>query len=164
MSCQRVLSSALQAGDAVQATYHVRLEPLPRLVREAREFVAGHAPSLPPEIHDALLLLTSELVTNAVLHARTPLVLGLTVTDDSVLVTVHDLNLTRPEQQPYVQREGGWGLLLVRALAGESAMEPHDEGGKTAWFRLPRGALAPVEDDAAARPPGQIAPDMEETG
>lgn len=90
--------------------------------------------------------------------------LGLTVTDDSVLVTVHDLNLTRPEQQPYVQREGGWGLLLVRALAGESAMEPHDEGGKTAWFRLPRGALAPVEDDAAARPPGQIAPDMEETG
>ena len=163
MSCQRVLTSALPGGDTVQASYHVHLEPLPRLVREARAFVSEHAPALPPEIQDALLLLTSELVTNAVLHARTPLVLGLTVTDGSVLVTVHDLNLTRPEQQPYVPREGGWGLSLVTALAAEWAMEPHDEGGKTAWFRLPREALPHVEDEAAARPQG-TAPDMQAYG
>lgn len=161
MSCQRLLSHALPAGDAVEATFHVHLEPLPRLVREAREFVAGHAPALSPEIHDALLLLTSELVTNAVLHARTPLVLGLTVTADSVLVTVHDLDLTRSEQQPYVHREGGWGLSLVAALAEESAMEPHDAGGKTAWFRLPRGRLAHVDDDAAARPERRRGPRKE---
>ncbi len=161
MSCQRLLSHALRSGDPVEATFHVHLEPLPRLVREGREFVAEHAPALPPETYDALLLLTSELVTNAVLHARTPLVLGLTVTADSVLVTVHDLDLTRPEQQPYVHREGGWGLSLVAALAEESAMEPHDEGGKTAWFRLPRRTLTHVEDDAAARRERRPAPRKE---
>lgn len=151
MSCQRVLPHALPPGEAVEQMHHLHLDPLPRLVGEARAFVTSHAPPLPADTHDALVLLTSELVTNAVLHARTPLELGITVGVDSILVTVHDLDLTRPEQQPYEPREGGWGLGLVGALAEASALEPHPDGGKTAWFRLPRGAVAPVGDDVAAR-------------
>ncbi|MCW2616399.1 MAG: regulatory protein [Frankiales bacterium] len=151
MSCQRVMPHALQAGDAVEQQFHLHLDPLPRLVGEARAFVTSHAPPLPPDTHDALLLLTSELVTNAVLHARTPLEVGITVSEAAIVVTVHDLDLSRPEQQPYESREGGWGLGLVAALAEESAMEPHAEGGKTAWFRLPRGESPHVGDDAAER-------------
>lgn len=142
---------ALPDGDAVEQTFHLHLDPLPRLVGEARSFVREHAPPLPDDTQDALLLLTSELVTNAVLHARTPLTLGITIAAGSVLVTVHDLDLTRREQQPYEPREGGWGLGLVAALAADCAMEPHADGGKTAWFRLPRGESPFVGDDVAAR-------------
>ncbi|MCW2778764.1 MAG: regulatory protein [Frankiales bacterium] len=151
MSCQRVLTHALD-GDAVQTMHHLHLDPLPRLVGDARRFVDSHAPELPAETHDALLLLTSELVTNAVLHARTPIELGITVTEHAVLVTVHDLDLARPAQRPYDGREGGWGLGLVAALADASDLETHDGDGKTAWFRVSRGAPAEVLDDAAARP------------
>ena len=152
MSCERVMDHALRPGSLVEGVFHVHLDPAPRLVGEARTFVADHAPPLPQDTRDAMLLLTSELVTNAVLHARTPLEVGITVADDAILVTVYDLDLARPEQQPYEPREGGWGLGLVAAMAEESALEPHAEGGKTAWFRLPRGAVSRVRDAAAVRP------------
>ena len=51
-------------------------------------------------------------------------------------MTVHDLDLARPEQDPYASREGGWGLGLVSALAEGAAMDSDPDGGKTAWFRL----------------------------
>ena len=152
MSCERVMDHALRPGSQVEGVFHVHLDPAPRLVGEARTFVADHAPPLPQDTRDAMLLLTSELVTNAVLHARTPLEVGITVADDAILVTVYDLDLARPEQQPCESREGGWGLGLVAAMAEESALEPHAEGGKTAWFRLPRGAVSRVRDAAAVRP------------
>lgn len=152
MSCERVLAHALRPTSRVEGTFHVHLDPAPRLVLEARTFVAEHAPPLPPDTRDAMLLLTSELVTNAVLHARTPLEVGITVAHDAILVTVHDLDLSSPERPACQTREGGWGLGLVTALAEESALEPHAEGGKTAWFRLPRGDVAEVRDDAAQRP------------
>lgn len=152
MSCQRLLPDVLPAGDQVQSTHHLHLDPLPRLVSEARQFVLEHAPDLPQETEDALVLLTNELVSNAILHARTPLELGITVADGSVLVTVHDLDLARREQTPYASREGGWGLGLVQSLAAESELTPDPEGGKTAWFRLSRGQAREVADGAAARP------------
>ena len=113
-----------------------------------------HAPDLPQETQDSLVLLTSELVTNAVLHARTEIELGITVGDDSIVVTVHDLDLARPEQDPYASREGGWGLGLVSALAEVSAMQTDPEGGKVAWFRLGRTGSQHVADGAAARSTG----------
>ena len=124
---------------------------MPRLVSDARRFVLEHAPDLPSDTEDSLLLLTSELVTNAVLHARTAIELGITIGDDSIVVTVHDLDLARPEQNPYVAREGGWGLGLVSALAESSAMTSDPDGGKIAWFRLPRAGSADVPEGAAAR-------------
>lgn len=138
MSFQRPLPATLLPGDTVQSSHHLRLDPVPRLVGQARAFVREHAPPLPDDTVDVLLLLTSELVTNAVLHARTSIEVGITVGQSSVLVTVHDEDLARSEQRPYAQREGGWGLGLVRELAEESAMEWHPGDGKTAWFRLPR--------------------------
>ena len=161
MSCQRILADALPPGDHVRASYHRHLEPLPRLVADARRFVLEHAPDLPAETKDDLLLLTSELVTNAVLHARTAIELGITIGDESVVVSVHDLDLARPEQDPYGSREGGWGLGLVSALAESSATTPYPEGGKTARFRLARSGAPHVPDGAAARAdtrPGDAAP------
>lgn len=151
MTCRGVPSDALPPGERIQQQHHLCVDPLPRVVGQARQFVRRHAPELPGATADALLLLTSELVSNAVLHARTAIEVGLTVTETSVVVTVHDLDLATPEQHPYLHREGGWGLALVAALAQSTAISPHPEGGKTAWFRLLRGPAPPVPDDAAAR-------------
>ena len=151
MSCQRVLLDALPPGHRVQYSEHLHLDPVPRQVGAARAFVREHAPPLPDDTYDVLLLLTSELVTNAVLHARTAIEVGITVADRSVLVTVHDEDLARPEQRPYDDREGGWGLGLVASLAEEADMLVHPDDGKTAWFRVPRGASAPGETGSATR-------------
>ncbi len=147
MSCHRVLPLGLLAGDTVVSSHHFHLDPVPQLVGQARAFVREHAPPLPADTADVLLLLTSELVTNAVLHARTAIEVGITVAHESILVTVHDEDLARPEQRPYESREGGWGLGLVRELAQESALDVHPGDGKTAWFRLSR-------DDSGAAAPG----------
>ncbi len=152
MSCQRLLPDVLPAGDVVESTHHVHLEPLPRQVRVARDFVRDHAPPLSDDTCEVLMLLTSELVTNAVLHARTDIEVGITVAGRSVLVTVHDEDLARSEQRPYDAREGGWGLGLVSALAVDSAMTHHPGEGKTAWFVLSRDDEADAATGAAVRP------------
>ena len=140
VSCYRISARAVPAGDTVESMDHLHLDPAPRVVGDARTFIRDHAPTLPADLIDVLLLLTSELVTNAVIHARTPIELGITVTDNSLIVTVHDEDLNRPPSR--AGREGGWGLGLVRNLAEDSAMEEHVGDGKTAWFRISRELVA----------------------
>jgi anti-sigma regulatory factor (Ser/Thr protein kinase) len=142
---------ALAAGDTPLATDRLDLDPVPRAAGTARRFVREHAPELPEETEDSLLLLTSELVSNAVVHARTAIELSVVVTQRSVVVLVHDLDLATPIQDPYAGREGGWGLELVAALAEACAVTPEPTGGKTSWFRLSRGDVHAVLDGAAAR-------------
>lgn len=130
------LAKVLDADEHVESIQRLRLEPAAAVVREARTFVLRHVPPLDPETCDILRLLTSELVTNAVIHARTTIDLSVVVTQQHVVVTVHDLDIGHVEVRG--QREGGWGLGLVRSLAERSDMTRHPEGGKTAWFRLAR--------------------------
>lgn len=138
VSCYRISARAVPASDVVVSTEHLHLDPLPRVVAEARSFIREHAPAMEEGLTDVLLLLTSELVTNAVIHARTPIEVGITVTDRSVIVTVHDEDLGgQPAREG---REGGWGLGLVRQLADDYDMERYAGDGKTAWFRVSRAA------------------------
>jgi len=142
----------LPAGDLAQACHHLALDPVPRAAALARRFVRSHAPDLPDETAESLELMTSELVTNAVLHARTPLQVGVVVASRSMVVGVHDLDVVTPLQTPYADREGGWGLGLVDVLAHSWAVARHPGGGKTVWFRLLRARAHPVDSGAAARP------------
>lgn len=141
MSCYRVSARAVPTDDVVESMEHLHLEPVPRVVSDARRFISDQAPALPGGLLDVVLLLTSELVTNAVIHARTALEVGITVTDRSVVVTVHDEDLGLAPEQPSA-REGGWGLGLVRRLADDYEMERHPGAGKTAWFRISRESKA----------------------
>ena len=87
------------------------------------------------------VLLTSELVTNAILHADADggdqvISLSLSLGDDSVRIEVADVD---PKPARLVRRgvgaTGGRGLRLVDALAqnwGVSAAPP----GKSVWFEL----------------------------
>ena len=67
------------------------LDPDPLAASEARRFVADTFQQwhLTDDV-DTVALLTSELVTNGVLHARTPLEVGLTSDERGLLVEVHD--------------------------------------------------------------------------
>jgi hypothetical protein len=164
VSCQRILPGALAPGDHVRESHHLHLDPVPRLVSDARRFVLEHAPDLPPDTQDSLVLLTSELVTNAVLHARTEIELGITIGDDSIVVTVHDLDLARPEQDPYSSREGGWGSGWSPRWPTCPPCTPTPRVGKIAWFRLGRTGTSDVPDGAAARPSGPRRPDPTQEG
>ena len=136
MSCYRISARAVPSGDVVESMDHLHLDPVPRVVGEARTFMREHAPAETAAVVEVLVLLTSELVTNAVIHARTPLEVGITVTDRSLVVTVHDEDLGNVAKRG--GREGGWGLGLVRELSEDSDMERHVGEGKTAWFRIAR--------------------------
>ena len=121
---------------------HLQLTATPGSARQARAFLSEHGDGLDADSSNAALLCASELVTNSVLHARTPIVLGVTQGHDRLLVTVADGSQDRPETRPPDdERPSGRGLVLVDALAQDWGV--HDEEhGKTVWFTVPRAAQA----------------------
>lgn len=148
----RFLPGSFTQGVDAQQCHHLHLPPVPRSVGSARRFVRSHVPDLAVETVESLELMTSELVTNAVLHARTDFDVEVLTTSTSVVVGVHDLDLATPLQTPYDDREGGWGLALVEALAHAWSIDRHHAGGKTVWFQLLRTGAHLVCAGAAARP------------
>jgi anti-sigma regulatory factor (Ser/Thr protein kinase) len=144
LSCAQVLAADHPIPQQVaRETTHIHLQPQPTAAGEARRFVRSTANTLDPEQLDDVLVLTSELVTNAVLHARTPLELGVTLTDDAVLICVGDGIATAPELQDSGEgQENGRGIMLVRALADDWGVLPNEtRQGKVVWF-LVRAAVA----------------------
>ena len=85
------------------------------------------------------LLVTSELVTNAVLHARTDHVLSLALHGEKMRIAVRDRD-TRPPASPLIPGDelGGRGLLLVDALSVGWGVLPAT-GGKSVWAVLDIG-------------------------
>jgi anti-sigma regulatory factor (Ser/Thr protein kinase) len=80
-------------------------------------------------------LLTSELVTNAVRHAATEILLRVEVDDARVRIEVSDTSAEMPRirAKPDV---GGYGLRIVDELATRWGVEAVPDNGKTVWFEL----------------------------
>jgi anti-sigma regulatory factor (Ser/Thr protein kinase) len=87
-------------------------------------------------------LLTSELVSNAVIHGGGAAVVVRAVLDgDFFVVAVSDTGDALPVMRstgPEVP--GGQGMRLVDRLAAAWGVDPSDDGGKTVWFRVSRSA------------------------
>ena len=82
------------------------------------------------------VLLASELVTNAVVHAGGPIELTAAYFDDTLHVEVHDTRPEPPSLRPLTPTdETGRGLHLVRLIAKQWATTPQPDG-KTVWFEL----------------------------
>ncbi|MGH8928741.1 MAG: ATP-binding protein, partial [Acidimicrobiia bacterium] len=82
--------------------------------------------------------LVSELVTNAVLHARTPFLVKVTVAPDLIRVSVTDGDRTQPLMKQHgLSDPTGRGLRIVDAMADRWGVDP-DVDGKTVWFELER--------------------------
>ncbi|MCV2394958.1 ATP-binding protein [Actinotalea sp. M2MS4P-6] len=84
-------------------------------------------------------LLSSELLSNAVLHGASGQAIGVQVrhTIASVRISVSDAG----EHNPVVldtdpQSINGRGMAIVEAMSTRWGIEPHPEGGKTVWFEL----------------------------
>lgn len=115
----------------------IRLSPHPASARAAREFVAqtllgwGRA-----EQTEAAVLLTSELVTNAVIHAGTRVVVTLRLAGGSLRIAVLDESAERPHRRHEPNHLGGGrGLMLVEALAASWGVSVEGPG-KSVWFEL----------------------------
>ena len=83
------------------------------------------------------MLLISETVTNAVVHASSPLSVAVDC-DGSVLdVRVRDASPATPQQRaPTAYDEDGRGLVLLQRLADHWGVTPLPPGGKEVWFQL----------------------------
>lgn len=86
---------------------------------------------------DVVVLLVSELVTNALLHAGTDFDVTLAYEHGVLRVSVHDQAsaLPLPRVHSHDALSTGRGLMLVEALARRWGVE-QDDSGKTVWFEL----------------------------
>jgi two-component sensor histidine kinase len=107
------------------------LPPIADSVPTARQLVGAVTGHLPRRAREAAELITSELVTNSVVHARTPFTVFAAVDEDSAELVVADGAGWMPNETA----SAGHGLLLVGLLAADWAavMEAH---GKRVWARL----------------------------
>jgi anti-sigma regulatory factor (Ser/Thr protein kinase) len=91
----------------------------------------------PPEIEADVLVVVSELVTNAVVHAGAAPVVVATYDDGHLFVEVHDNDATAPIMRaPGVgSGQGGFGLRLVEALTHRWGWEA-TPSGKRVWGQV----------------------------
>ncbi|MFG1660768.1 MULTISPECIES: ATP-binding protein [Micromonospora] len=110
----------------------------PTACAQGRRFVAEHlrrwAVSFP--VCDTVMLLTSELIANAVRHAPPPLCLQLDVDQHRVRVEVSDSNPVPPLLTcPDFETVGGRGLLLIDSMAAVWGYTPRPPG-KVVWYEV----------------------------
>jgi anti-sigma regulatory factor (Ser/Thr protein kinase) len=108
-------------------------------VPAARRFVLERLAMVPRPTADAIGVMVSELVTNAVRHARTDFRVRMDLDEGVVRVEVTDEGPGVPEVQhlPPPSTFHGRGLFLVRSLADDWGISWQDDGrSKGVWFRL----------------------------
>lgn len=116
-----------------------RLGPDAGSPEAARRLVRRVLAACPPELVEAASLVVSELVTNAVLHARTAIGVAIQVLEGGgVRLEVSDDSPALPRQRRYSQDSStGRGLVLVEALSGRWGVARwEDATGKTVWAEL----------------------------
>lgn len=114
----------------------LELEPELSSVRRARHWVTESLPAHDPDLVDTVVLLTSELVTNALLYAPGPIRVAIESHDGTVRVWVSDTSPVEPLPKTY-DREAltGRGLDLLTVLADTWGVDP-EQPGKSVWFRI----------------------------
>lgn len=111
---------------------------------------------------DAALLLVSELVANAALHARTEVSVRIELMDSCLRLEVTDLSPRQPVVRRYsAEATTGRGLGLVEALAERWGIVPHASGGKTVWVELAQSAR-PRSRHTEAEVDLSLFPDLED--
>lgn len=91
------------------------------------------------QVVDTVELLTSELVTNAVIHARSGPELLVRLGDRVVHVEVCDGDANPPTRRPRaMDAASGRGIAIVEELATEWGVEHIPDDGKRVWFEVLR--------------------------
>jgi two-component sensor histidine kinase len=123
---------------------------VPQVRRGVRSLVTAQGVPVDDDVLFGLLLIVSELVTNAVRHAAVlspEVAVEVAVGAEWIRVAVEDNHPYRPKAlETDHARTGGRGLLLVKTITDEAGgscdVTPTATGGKVIWAALPlRAAL-----------------------
>jgi anti-sigma regulatory factor (Ser/Thr protein kinase) len=137
-SCRGVRGRGRRAPYRRAIDRHEQFPPRTASVRAARRLAADVLRESPYRGDaEAVLLMVSELVTNAVLHARTEFELHLRVEEAAVVVAVVDHDRTHPPrlEHPGPRETHGRGLQIVDRLSSSWGSEPVGADGKRVWFQ-----------------------------
>ncbi|MFP5218292.1 MAG: ATP-binding protein [Actinomycetes bacterium] len=130
--------------DPLDVRASVELDAHPRSAHAARKFIRDFckAARIGEDVCETAALLTSELVTNAIIHGRSRAVLSAHMPPPVLRVSVEDDDPSLPEvgDAPGLAAESGRGLLLVAALATRWGVERTATGGKAVWFEIDPGS------------------------
>ncbi|MFI9256600.1 ATP-binding protein [Streptomyces sioyaensis] len=117
---------------------HADLKAVGEVRRELRQLLSRWTVPGGGELMEVATLLTSELVTNALVHAEGGAVVTARV-GDRLRVEVRDFVPGRPEPRaPTTDGTSGRGLMLVRSLADAWGIRT-ESLGKSVWFELGAG-------------------------
>ena len=115
------------------------LTPHPTSVGAARRFVRDVLKTrrVDDGVVSTVELLTSEVVTNAILHARSGPQLAVEVREDSVRVAVRDLSPDLPVRRlGRLDDVSGRGVVIVEELAAAWGVARDRNGTKRVWFEV----------------------------
>ena len=133
------LPMKVAAVEPLELRASLGLEARVESARLARRFIVDFcaAARLDEQVCETAALLTSELVTNAVRHGGSSVVLEAHLPPAVLRVSVRDDDPSLPDAslRPTATAEGGRGILLVSTLATRWGVEAV-EGGKAVWFEL----------------------------
>lgn len=132
------------------AVREATFEPTPDAISAARRFVTDLVSvACSADEVERLALVTSELATNAVLHAGSAFTVQVLTATESIWVAVHDSDVHPPSRRSTaVDGVSGRGLSIVEKLALDWGVhvEP-TSSGKWVWAQLP---LRPTADQNGA--------------
>jgi anti-sigma regulatory factor (Ser/Thr protein kinase) len=114
----------------------LRLPAATESVPVARRFARDELRSSAADV-DTVVLLVSELVTNAVLHARSDVLLTVADQGGIARVEVSDASPLPPRLHNFaVESATGRGMKLLDRLAQRWGAVPRKDGGKVVWFEV----------------------------
>ncbi|MGO1316902.1 MAG: ATP-binding protein [Cellulomonadaceae bacterium] len=117
------------------------IEPELTAIAPARRWAAERlrASGVTGHTLDVLVLLVSEVVTNAIVHARPPVTLHLSLSSGTVRVEVGDFAREVPVvKRPSPSADGGRGVALIDTLASRwgTTLQPESGALKSVWFEI----------------------------
>jgi anti-sigma regulatory factor (Ser/Thr protein kinase) len=115
------------------------LTPHPTSVGAARRFVRDVLKTrrVDDGVVSTVELLTSEVVTNAIIHARSGPQLAVEVAEDRVRVAVRDNSADVPVRKlGRLDDLSGRGVIIVEELASAWGIERERNGAKRVWFEV----------------------------
>lgn len=134
--CRSCVSVAREAGTVPSMT--IELVYRAQTPADARHFVRDALMNAPAVAVDTAELLTSEIVTNAMSHARVPsAVITLANDGDFVRIEVSDTSAELPELDLSSDPldPSGYGIAIVDQMSSRWGVEQRYDG-KVVWFEL----------------------------